>query len=180
MRTAAGIAAIAGIVACVLYLQATPANVRVAEPVDFPPPPVEPFSLILQTSDPFEGPRESNPAFPWDTLQVASNLTFSYISLDDPNTMCIAPGALSTEDGIARLRALRDLLEDPAMSEIACGEPLCPTCTPIGFVWYLDQTRYNIGFDTTCWREEPALQPLRQSVTSIVEDYSNDLMCEPR
>ncbi|MEZ5488886.1 MAG: hypothetical protein R3F50_01035 [Gammaproteobacteria bacterium] len=179
-RLIVALIAIAGSFASVLYLRATPANIRDAAPVELPPPPVEPFSFMLQTSDPFEKPRQDDPSLPWDSLRIASNLSFSYVSHDAPNNMCIAAGALNTEDGFARLRELRSILENLDASAFPCDPTPCPTCTSVGLTWYIDENRFNIGFDDVCWRNEPTLQPFRSSADAIVKDYLHEVRCEPR
>jgi hypothetical protein len=171
--------AIAATFGNVLYLRATPPNIRVGEPIDYGPPPVARFSLELGTSDPYEGPRQNDPTLPWDNLRIASNLSFSYISHDAPDRLCIAV-SLNSEDGIARLRDLRMILENLNPDTFPCDPAPCPTCTSVGLVWYLEQERFNIGFDGACWRDEPALQPFRASVEGILANYSEGVTCEPR
>jgi hypothetical protein len=175
-----GLLAIAVTVGTILYLRATPANTRVGEPVVYPPPAVESFNFTLETIDPYEGQRQDDPSLPWQNLRMASNLTFSYVALDAPDKLCIAPGTLNTEDGITRLRELRNILENLDVAGFPCDPLPCPSCTSVGLVWYLEQERFNISFDAACWQNEPALQPFRASVEEILANYSDSVTCELR
>lgn len=178
-RVVVGAVALLATYASVLYLNATPPNVRRGIPSEVPPPLVEPFSLQLKLGDPLEGPRQDDPSLPWISLRIGSNMSFDYISVVNPDSLCLAPGSMMTADGIARLKELRGILQELSSTTLACGEP-CPRCTPVGLSWYLDQERSTANLDAECWRSESALQGLRSLVTSLVTDYASTVTCERR
>ncbi len=159
----------------IVYLRSTPVNVRPPQDRAIIPPLVEPFSLQFGTADPLEGPRQIADDLPWETLRIGSNLSFDYVLVAEPNTLCLAPGSLADDNGVSALKELREILT-LLPSAIDC--PPCPTCTGIGLAWYLDQERSTLSTHDSCWRENEALKPLRMSVESIVTRYADDVTCE--
>jgi hypothetical protein len=170
--------ALAGMVGVSAASRAMPANIRVANPADLPPPLVEPFSLRLGTADGLAGPSSDGSRLPWRVLRTGSNLSLDYVPIDRPGELCLSTAALGSPDGIAAFNALRATLAALPI-EVDCGAP-CPSCDDVGLEWYLDQERFTMQLTDRCWRTNEAVRPLRAAVEHIVATYGAAAVCEGR
>lgn len=180
-RMAMALVALMGCAGAMAYMSVIPAKIRRANPVAMAPV-VEPFSLTLAAndstaSDGTQSLRPADAAMPWNTLRMGSNLAFDYILQTTPRRLCVVPGALQSEAGIAAAKDLRTILQ-ALPGELSCAPP-CPNCAAISLEYYLGQKRSTLSFDSTCWRNEPALQPLHSAITSITTKYDKgERICE--
>ena len=175
-RRAATGAALIGCVAALLYLQATPPNVRRRAVVDVPALPVDSFSFQLGAADGLGGPPTDGTRLPWERLRIASNLSLDYVPMGRSNEDRQANDALNTAEGIAALAELRALLAG-LPREMACGDP-CPTCMDVSLEWFLNGERGIALITDRCWHSLEPLQPVRASVERLFATYGPRAVCE--